>query len=825
MNTAKTVLRIRRRALLSANIRLYSTSITELLQTMPKEMTHTTDLRKQRVKLKEKGQKYSPSNLSLQVIGSGAKGAPRSLYLFSDQSRYLFNCGEGTQRLAHEHKMKLSKLEHIFITHASWENMGGLPGVALTIQDVGVPEITLHGPEGVEQIFYATRNFVVLRNLAIRSANCSPENKFEDNAIIVKYIPLTLERENLSEEALSLKQESLSSDDDNDIDYYAHERPKVQNNMRGNKNKMVPFTNPFKNNKHYKPKEDRQTTMCYAVKLQPKLGSLCLSKCVEAGVPAGPLLGKLKNGEDIILPNGTLVRSADVTEPVYPGPVFLVVDCPNEKFLDTFVNNSSFHEYHVDKATTDNVPVLIAHFSPPEIMNNPLYKEWMSKFSFSTQHLLINESNSCMGSVAVHRIQHKLNLLDPMIFPLLNDSVLLDDNETKESNQNGSEKEFLLSQARTFTTFYLKPKISLENSVRVKINPEEYKNEVLGDDNLRNELIKLKNELTSQDSTQQQNPSFIFFGTGSCIPNKVRNTSAILLNVSDNSSILLDCGEGTYGQLVRYFGPEEVEKVLNHIKAVYVSHLHADHHIGLIGLLKAIQKLDPLKKIYLLAPKQIMHWLNLYDTYFESILGCLELIPNSEVVFFNYTLNEATQKSLLQSLNLNKLETAYVKHCPNAFGISLTHSDGWKLTYSGDTVPSDSLVELGKGSKVLIHEATMEDELEAEAKLKLHSTTSQAIEVGQKMEAEYTILTHFSQRYAKLPRLDSFNMLKNVGIAFDNMTISFSDLPKLHRFYPLMKLIFQEDLDELEQKALKRQMRQERENRKRIKAEQAAVQA
>jgi ribonuclease Z len=69
--------------------------------------------------------------------------------LFLSIYRYLFNCGEGAQRLAHEHKMKLSKLEHIFLTYPTWENLGGLPGVALTIQDVGVPEITLHGPEGV----------------------------------------------------------------------------------------------------------------------------------------------------------------------------------------------------------------------------------------------------------------------------------------------------------------------------------------------------------------------------------------------------------------------------------------------------------------------------------------------------------------------------------------------------------------------------------------------------------------------------------------------------------------------------------------------------
>lgn len=64
-------------------------------------------------------------------------------------SRYMFNCGECTQRLAHEHKVKLSRLDHIFITSKTWKNLGGLPGLSLTLQDVGVPNITLHGPEGL----------------------------------------------------------------------------------------------------------------------------------------------------------------------------------------------------------------------------------------------------------------------------------------------------------------------------------------------------------------------------------------------------------------------------------------------------------------------------------------------------------------------------------------------------------------------------------------------------------------------------------------------------------------------------------------------------
>lgn len=44
--------------------------------------------------------------------------------------------------------------------------------------------------------------------------------------------------------------------------------------------------------------------------------------------------------------------------------------------------------------------------------------------------------------------------------------------------------------------------------------------------------------------------------------------------------MLLDCGEGTFGQLVRFYGPKKVNSFLRTLKAIYVSHLHADHHIG-----------------------------------------------------------------------------------------------------------------------------------------------------------------------------------------------------------------------------------------------------
>lgn len=68
--------------------------------------------------------------------------------------------------------------------------MGGLPGTALTIQDVGVPEIILHGPKGLEEIFKATRRFIILKDLQVKMAPCSEGDIFEDTVMSVRYVPL-----------------------------------------------------------------------------------------------------------------------------------------------------------------------------------------------------------------------------------------------------------------------------------------------------------------------------------------------------------------------------------------------------------------------------------------------------------------------------------------------------------------------------------------------------------------------------------------------------------------------------------------------------------
>lgn len=139
-------------------------------------------------------------------------------------------------------------------------------------------------------------------------------------------------------------------------------------------------------------------------------------------------------------------------------------------------------------------------------------------------------------------------------------------------------------------------------------------------------------------------------------------------------------------------------------------------------------------------------------------------------------------------------------------------NDNVKITYSGDAAPSPELINIGRNSCILIHEATMEDGLEEEARYKKHSTMSQAIEAGRKMNAKFVILTHFSNRYAKIPLLQK--NVENICIAFDNMQVSLLDLRSMHLIYDPLISMFSKQIDQLERKATQRKDKEERENRK-----------
>lgn len=108
--------------------------------------------------------------------------------------------------------------------------------------------------------------------------------------------------------------------------------------------------------------------------------------------------------------------------------------------------------------------------------------------------------------------------------------------------------------------------------------------------------------------------------------------------------------------------------------------MHADHHIGLISLLKERQKItqDPL---YLFTPGYIASWLQTYHRRFESILHQITMISNNELFMDIHNPELYKYNDMYNVLNVQSVKTVYVKHCPYSYGVSVTLHNGKKIVY------------------------------------------------------------------------------------------------------------------------------------------------
>ncbi|GAA5899823.1 tRNase Z [Sporobolomyces salmoneus] len=305
-------------------------------------------------------------------------------------------------------------------------------------------------------------------------------------------------------------------------------------------------------------------------------------------------------------------------------------------------------------------------------------------------------------------------------------------------------------------------------------------------------------------------------GTGSAIPSKYRNVSSTLIHIPVEGStegeeeyILLDAGEGTWGQLARRFGTERARSVLRKTGMIFISHLHQDHHAGVSTLLRERARLDSnLNKVLtIVAPSNARTYLfeqhQLFNLGFNSpkvrFLDNFLLEPGKSLR--EGSPQAENYRQLLELLGLEAVVAVPVLHRCRAWGIVITHRSGWRVVFSGDTMPCEALVEHGQEASLLIHEATIEDDLPDVAAQKGHSTFAQAIDIATRMRARHLILTHFSARYPKLPPESTIapssttdpdgdgessevvQLVKPViATAFDLMTLRLGDFWKLERY-------------------------------------------
>ncbi|KAL8603885.1 hypothetical protein ACOMHN_049703 [Nucella lapillus] len=754
-----------------------------------------------------------PSVIDVQVVGSGGKGTPKCVLLTTDHSKYLFNCGEGTQRIATEFKMRLSKLENIFITHKNWDNIGGLLGMGLTLEGMKVPKVVIHGPPGVENVAMMAKGFAESTSMVIEKKPLSDES-FEDSAFKIEYVPFC--KKDFDPEKLEQLMEERATSE------------------------------PEKKKQRQAPMENA-VAVAYICWPHPPQRRIILEKCVDLGIEKGPVLGRLKNGESITLENGTVVCPDQVlSDPEVMQPI-LVVDCPTEDYLESLMSSQKLSAHQVSPDSEGTTLSLVVHMTPVQVFRTDRYQHWMGRFSDKTEHLVLNELTSDVAFEGVYRYQSRLHLVHGTIFPHLRHLPV--DRWHSGCAQNGplgDTVEALANKAGVVPgcsnlRFQYRPRKGFNRDQCVQLDHEAYITEAMQQedteqvlDELRQHTAGLHQQGTGAQQAMEQeeegsegrvvvadpadsgqsHPRLTFLGTGSSVPSKGRNVSGLLVHLREDCTMILDCGEGTSGQLYRHYG-DQTAHVMRSLRAVFVSHLHADHHMGLFSLLldrkEALEAAgEEVTPVLLLAPIQIARWLHFYDNQVEPVQHLFQLKPLQDLLPHKLELEEQkdSYRQVLEQLSLTQLLPVEVEHCPNAFGVALTHTDGWKLVFSGDTMPCQRLVTAGQDCDILVHEATHEDDLEEEAKRKRHSTTSQAIDIGQRMGARFIVLNHFSQRYAKIP-IFSKPVPENVGIAFDNMTVSMQELPLLSHFIPALKTLFAEEHAELEAKTLKRNKRKE----------------
>jgi ribonuclease Z len=263
--------------------------------------------------------------------------------------------------------------------------------------------------------------------------------------------------------------------------------------------------------------------------------------------------------------------------------------------------------------------------------------------------------------------------------------------------------------------------------------------------------------------------SIFFAGTAGSIPTSRRGLPALLIR-RGGERILFDCGEGTQRQLVSSVGLADLD-------AVFLTHFHADHWLGLPGLLKTFDLRGRDRPLAIHGPRGLSELLALAlraagRVRFE--LDLIELEPGSALARDGYQIaavevahrgpalayvlfederpgvfdpDAAKRHGVRPGPDYGRLQRGETVNGVRPEQVVGAPRAGRKLVISGDTTPCESLQIAAHEADVLVHEATFAEEERGRAAETGHSTAGQAAEVARAAEVRLLALTHFSTRY------------------------------------------------------------------------------
>jgi ribonuclease Z len=539
----------------------------------------------------------------------------------------------------------------------------------------------------------------------------------------------------------------------------------------------------------------------------PIQGKFLTDRAKSLGIPPGPLYGQLKNGKSVTFTDNDgkdhTVESHQVVEPGSPSISTAVLYYPSIEVLEQLRESEQLRRLR-ERGPKDPLLELVVHIAPMELFSSALCKEWTRSFEENVQHMYVESGASgtpeektvdnvtpflsaTAGAFARGQLSGEIyGSFPPTPSQIHMKRMALDDEKVPHT------------RARPLLEYVIVPrsKKGFQNHfafddawMKLKAGADELVRSSAADTRAR-EILGPKSELTVESQGE-----LIFTGTGSALPCKHRNVSGIFLRMANGNSMLLDVGEGTIGQLLQVRHSESCRRIVEEIKAVWISHPHADHHLGIIRLLEERSKItrDPLT---LIAPTNLDNFLREYEKIDPSILGSYTFVNCRDLTPIATKSNMGDKlKKLEVDLGITSCTAIPVAHCPNSFAVILGGTPFGSLAYSGDCRPSMPFAAAAVGVDLLIHEATFADGMEAEATVKRHCTVGEALHVGREMKAKTVVLTHFSQRYPKIPPLspDGNSAIEfPVVFAFDYAKLSPSTLVPASKLTPALRLLYPE---------------------------------
>jgi len=287
-----------------------------------------------------------------------------------------------------------------------------------------------------------------------------------------------------------------------------------------------------------------------------------------------------------------------------------------------------------------------------------------------------------------------------------------------------------------------------------------------------------------------------FLGTSGSVPQKDKNFASVLLAYRGDS-LLFDCPEGTQRQLMAS------EHSLMSVKNVFISHMHADHFLGLFGWISTMTLNQRKEKLTIFSPKSGKEKITkiMREVIFPSFpieykeIKKGNLMKNEffevsafslkhEIACYGFVFKEADKKG---EFNRAKAEALGIPPGPlysklvngekvKVGAKTFTQKDvmdytkkreGRKVVLVADTRPVKETVSEAKGAELLVHEATFLDKQKEKAIEALHSTAKEAGEIAKKAKVKKLALFHFSAR-----NTEEAEILEEAKKEFANVIVS-----------------------------------------------------